>query len=193
MWFCSPYSFTGDNILCQNEHPEKGNSGKNQKMSVCAGVHSTYPACGLCPSHSTPVLSDPCPRQEHVQHSATTGKTCLWGHVPSVAGWCHQPPSPGTTGLDGHILSGQVGWRPGLHTSGLKIIATEDKEEPVCRREVSACAQLWPRQDLPSFLKQKTKAVSEGNVRCQCLHPENRYITWTGRNGFENILVLWDF
>lgn len=80
--------------------------------------------------------------------------------------------------------------------SVFKIIATEDKEEPVGRREVSACAQLWPLQDLPSFLKQKTKAISEGNVRvgcCQCLHPENRYIIRTGRNGFENILVLWDF
>lgn len=77
-------------------------------------------------------------------------------------------PSPGTTGLDGHILTGQAGWRSGVTYIRVvsKIIATEDKEEPVGRREVNAYAQLQPCQDLPSFLKEKSRAISD--CKCEC-------------------------
>lgn len=97
----------GDNILCQSKHPEKGNSEESQKRSVCAGVLSTYPVSVLCPSHRTPVLPDPSPRQEDMRHSATTGKACLWGHVSSVAGWCHQSPLLGPPGWMGTSLLGR--------------------------------------------------------------------------------------
>lgn len=82
-----------------------------------------------------------------------------------------------------HRGAGRVAAWIYVHMSGLQNYlqhATEDKEEPMGRREMSACAQPQPRQDFPSSLEQKNRTISEGNVCVswpQWLHLENRYIT----------------
>lgn len=171
---------------------------------VCAGASGCWcpPArtqwAAPCPSCSTstltPTPSDLPTRREDLRYLAAAGNVPSGVTSPQRQDGVASSPPLGALGWMGtspwRRWVGRTAVWIYVRRSGLQIYlqdATEDKEEPMGRRGASACPQPQPCRDFLSPLKQKNRAISDSNVSVswpRCLRLENRYITWTGINGF---------